>query len=265
MRASFAPPPLTPTSPPPSWGEGVVRGVRRDHPSARGGCGMITRLDHVVLAVADLEAAVERFRTLGFSVMRGGEHPGFGTENAIIRFGLDYLELLHVRDARRPWRRASAATCWWRRRAVPGRWSATRSPPTRWRRTSRACAPAGGGVLGTRSPCAGAVPTGGCSSGGSPTRAARPGGSRSPSSSSGTPRTRSACPSRRRPRQRRHTASPGSPWRPAMFRLPRAGTASCSTACSPPPARRPSSRWATSPSSCAPPKTSARSPRGSQR
>ena len=59
---------------------------------------MITRFDHLVIAVGDLDVASERFRALGFEVRPGGEHPGQGTHNAIIRFGLDYIELLAVRD-----------------------------------------------------------------------------------------------------------------------------------------------------------------------
>lgn len=59
---------------------------------------MITRFDHLVIAVSDLDVASERFRALGFEVRPGGEHPGQGTHNAIIRFGLDYIELLAIRD-----------------------------------------------------------------------------------------------------------------------------------------------------------------------
>jgi catechol 2,3-dioxygenase-like lactoylglutathione lyase family enzyme len=59
---------------------------------------MITRFDHLVIAVRDLDIASERFRALGFEVRPGGEHPGQGTRNAIIRFGLDYIELLAIRD-----------------------------------------------------------------------------------------------------------------------------------------------------------------------
>jgi len=59
---------------------------------------MITRFDHLVIAVLDLERASERFRALGFEVRPGGEHPGQGTYNAIIRFGLDYIELLAIHD-----------------------------------------------------------------------------------------------------------------------------------------------------------------------
>jgi catechol 2,3-dioxygenase-like lactoylglutathione lyase family enzyme len=60
---------------------------------------MLTRLDHVVIAVRDLDAAMSRYTSLGFAVTRGGRHPGHGTENALIRFGLDYLELLTVANA----------------------------------------------------------------------------------------------------------------------------------------------------------------------
>lgn len=56
------------------------------------------RLDHVVIAVRDLSAAMAAYRTLGFDARPGGRHTGRGTENAIIRFGLDYLELISVFD-----------------------------------------------------------------------------------------------------------------------------------------------------------------------
>jgi catechol 2,3-dioxygenase-like lactoylglutathione lyase family enzyme len=59
---------------------------------------MKMRFDHLVIAVRDLVATSERFRALGFEVRPGGEHPGQGTHNAIIRFGLDYIELLAIRD-----------------------------------------------------------------------------------------------------------------------------------------------------------------------
>jgi hypothetical protein len=56
------------------------------------------RLDHLVVAVRDLEAAMARSQELGFNVEAGGSHPGFGSRNSIIRFGLDYIELLAVED-----------------------------------------------------------------------------------------------------------------------------------------------------------------------
>lgn len=59
---------------------------------------MLTRFDHAVIAVPDLVAAVAAYRAFGFDVRPGGRHPRCGTENAIIRFGLTYLELISVHD-----------------------------------------------------------------------------------------------------------------------------------------------------------------------
>jgi catechol 2,3-dioxygenase-like lactoylglutathione lyase family enzyme len=58
----------------------------------------VERFDHAVIAVSDLDAAVDAYRALGFEVSLGGRHTGRGTHNAIIRFGLDYLELIGVHD-----------------------------------------------------------------------------------------------------------------------------------------------------------------------
>lgn len=60
---------------------------------------MITRFDHAVVAVSDIASAMEAYAKLGFAVAAGGQHRSFGTCNAIVRFGLDYLELLAVEDA----------------------------------------------------------------------------------------------------------------------------------------------------------------------
>ena len=57
------------------------------------------RLDHVVIAVRDLDAAIAQYRAIGFDARPGGRHIGRGTHNAIVRFGLDYLELISVYDA----------------------------------------------------------------------------------------------------------------------------------------------------------------------
>ena len=59
---------------------------------------MISRFDHVVIAVPDVQSAVDAYARLGFDVAAGGKHPSIGTANAIIRFGLDYIELLAVED-----------------------------------------------------------------------------------------------------------------------------------------------------------------------
>jgi len=60
------------------------------------------RLDHIIVAVKDLNKAITTYRTgLGFTVVPGGDHP-IGTHNALVHFGLFYVELLAVRDAARP-------------------------------------------------------------------------------------------------------------------------------------------------------------------
>lgn len=59
---------------------------------------MIVRFDHAVIAVPDLDTAIEVYTALGFEVAAGGRHPSIGTRNAIVRFGLDYLELLAIED-----------------------------------------------------------------------------------------------------------------------------------------------------------------------
>lgn len=60
---------------------------------------MLLGLDHVVIAVRDLPRAAERLQqAMGLTVVPGGEHPGFGTYNAVVRFGTEYLELIAIRD-----------------------------------------------------------------------------------------------------------------------------------------------------------------------
>lgn len=59
---------------------------------------MIERFDHAVIGIPDLETGMAAFRGLGFAVSEGGRHPSLGTRNAIVRFGLDYLELLTVEN-----------------------------------------------------------------------------------------------------------------------------------------------------------------------
>ena len=60
---------------------------------------MIRGIDHVVLLVAELEGTIRGFQQVGFNVVRGGIHPAWGTENALIPFADGfYLELLAPRE-----------------------------------------------------------------------------------------------------------------------------------------------------------------------
>jgi len=55
---------------------------------------MLKGIDHIVIAVRDLGAAVAGYRKLGFTVVPGGRHP-VATENALIAFADGaYVELL---------------------------------------------------------------------------------------------------------------------------------------------------------------------------
>jgi hypothetical protein len=55
--------------------------------------------DHVVIAVADLDAAANRmYGNHGLGSVPGGRHPGHGTGNRIVPLGPDYLELMAVLD-----------------------------------------------------------------------------------------------------------------------------------------------------------------------
>lgn len=57
------------------------------------------RIDHVVYAVRDLDAAGERFLDEhGLVSTPGGVHPRWGTGNRLIALGGDYLELISVVD-----------------------------------------------------------------------------------------------------------------------------------------------------------------------
>ena len=52
-------------------------------------------LDHAVILVNDLDAAIADYRALGFTVRRGGTHAGGATHNALVGFADgSYLELI---------------------------------------------------------------------------------------------------------------------------------------------------------------------------
>jgi catechol 2,3-dioxygenase-like lactoylglutathione lyase family enzyme len=60
---------------------------------------LLTRFDHVVIGVRFLDRAITLWRDrLGFDAQLGGRHTGRGTENGIVRFGLDYVELISIYD-----------------------------------------------------------------------------------------------------------------------------------------------------------------------
>jgi catechol 2,3-dioxygenase-like lactoylglutathione lyase family enzyme len=68
----------------------------------------LTRIDHVMIAMADLDRGVDAYARLGFNMKPGGVHGGMGTHNAIAFLQDDYLELLAIRDKkeylqRTPW------------------------------------------------------------------------------------------------------------------------------------------------------------------
>jgi len=69
---------------------------------------MITGFDHFIVLVNDLNAASETYRRLGFDARAGGEHPVFGSHNALVALAEGtYLELVAFKDA------ALAAKTFW--------------------------------------------------------------------------------------------------------------------------------------------------------
>jgi catechol 2,3-dioxygenase-like lactoylglutathione lyase family enzyme len=59
---------------------------------------MLTRIDHVMICVPDLQQGIDAYTRMGFDVRPGGDHAGRGTHNAIAFNAEDYVELLSVRD-----------------------------------------------------------------------------------------------------------------------------------------------------------------------
>jgi len=58
----------------------------------------ITKLDHVIVAVRNLDAAATAWRKLGFTLTPRGLHEGKGTGNHCIMFPNTYIELLGIVD-----------------------------------------------------------------------------------------------------------------------------------------------------------------------
>jgi Glyoxalase-like domain len=74
----------------------VTGAAPSDEPDAR---GHVVAIDHVVLAVRDLDDAAARFTArTGLATVPGGRHERWGTENRVVPLGPDYLELLAVVD-----------------------------------------------------------------------------------------------------------------------------------------------------------------------
>jgi hypothetical protein len=74
----------------------------------------VLELDHVIVAVADLDAAAARFEDdYGLTALVGGRHRGLGTGNRIVPLGDSYVELMAVVDESEPSPLASwvASTC----------------------------------------------------------------------------------------------------------------------------------------------------------
>jgi hypothetical protein len=58
------------------------------------------RIDHVIYATTDLDAAAARVEdALGVAAVAGGRHEGLGTHNRIVPLGGGYVELLAIADA----------------------------------------------------------------------------------------------------------------------------------------------------------------------
>jgi catechol 2,3-dioxygenase-like lactoylglutathione lyase family enzyme len=67
----------------------------------------ISNIDHIVIAVDNLEQTIVDYQELGFTVFPGGEHPGGRSHNALVIFADgSYFELIAFKQERPGWR-------WW--------------------------------------------------------------------------------------------------------------------------------------------------------
>ena len=68
---------------------------------------MSLTLDHIVIAVHDLDTTIADYTALGFNVQRGGDHPGRSTHNALVVFADgSYFELI-------AWKQPAPQERWW--------------------------------------------------------------------------------------------------------------------------------------------------------
>jgi catechol 2,3-dioxygenase-like lactoylglutathione lyase family enzyme len=60
---------------------------------------VLTRIDHIMICVPDLDRGIDAYTRVGFAIYPGGAHTGRATHNAIAFNQDDYLELLSLRES----------------------------------------------------------------------------------------------------------------------------------------------------------------------